>query len=162
MHIFAQKLVSGTSKQVPRNSGPLWQPGVCNDTNSCSLLAQEDPHKTTTHKNCAFAVQSIRKEPFLQQFCLQKPALCKQLFYFQKFQRKLRASIGQGHQTNAPTNKAKNVQKISENCVSSASGQFLDIFRTFFRHFRTFCLRGYFNFLRLFLETLQQCPLKQA
>ena len=32
VHIFAQKLVSRTSKQVLRNLGPLWQPGVYNDT----------------------------------------------------------------------------------------------------------------------------------
>ena len=32
VHIFARKLVSRTSKQVSRNLGPLWQPGVYNDT----------------------------------------------------------------------------------------------------------------------------------
>ena len=30
---FAWKLVSRTSKEVSRNWGPLWQPGVYNDTN---------------------------------------------------------------------------------------------------------------------------------
>ena len=30
VHIFAGKLVSRTSKQVSRNLGPLWQPGVYN------------------------------------------------------------------------------------------------------------------------------------
>ena len=30
MHTFARNLVSRTSKQVSRNSGPLWQPGVAN------------------------------------------------------------------------------------------------------------------------------------
>ena len=34
VHIFAQKLVSRTSKQFSKNLGPLWQPGVYNDTNS--------------------------------------------------------------------------------------------------------------------------------
>ena len=34
VHIFAWKLVSRTSKQVSRNLGPLWQPGVYNDTKS--------------------------------------------------------------------------------------------------------------------------------
>ena len=33
VHIFARKLVSRTSKQVLRNLGPPWQPGVYNDTN---------------------------------------------------------------------------------------------------------------------------------
>ena len=33
VHILARKLVSRTSKQVWRNLGPLWQPGVYNDTN---------------------------------------------------------------------------------------------------------------------------------
>ena len=33
-HIFARKLVSRTSKQVSKNLGPLWQPGVYNDTNT--------------------------------------------------------------------------------------------------------------------------------
>ena len=33
VHIFAWKLVSRTSKQVSRNVGPLWQPGVYNDAN---------------------------------------------------------------------------------------------------------------------------------
>ena len=32
VHIFARKIGSRTSKQVPRNLGPLWQPGVYNDT----------------------------------------------------------------------------------------------------------------------------------
>ena len=32
VHIFARKLVSRTWKQVSRNLGPLWQPGVYNDT----------------------------------------------------------------------------------------------------------------------------------
>ena len=32
VHIFAWKLVSRTSKQVSRNLGPFWQPGVYNDT----------------------------------------------------------------------------------------------------------------------------------
>ena len=32
MHIFAWKLVPRTSKQVSKNLGPLWQPGVYNDT----------------------------------------------------------------------------------------------------------------------------------
>ena len=32
VHIFGRKLVSRTSKQVSRNRGPLWQPGVYNDT----------------------------------------------------------------------------------------------------------------------------------
>ena len=32
VHIPARKLVSRTSKQVSRNLGPLWQPGVYNDT----------------------------------------------------------------------------------------------------------------------------------
>ena len=31
-HIFARKLVSRTSKIVWINLGPLWQPGVYNDT----------------------------------------------------------------------------------------------------------------------------------
>ena len=34
VHIFAWKLVSRTSKQVSRNLGPLWQPGVYNNTNT--------------------------------------------------------------------------------------------------------------------------------
>ena len=34
VHIFAWKLVSRASKQVSRNLGPLWQPGVYNDTNA--------------------------------------------------------------------------------------------------------------------------------
>ena len=34
VHIFVWKLVSRTSKQVSRNLGALWQPGVYNDTNS--------------------------------------------------------------------------------------------------------------------------------
>ena len=34
VHIFAQKLVSRTSKQFSKNLGPLWQPGVYNDTDS--------------------------------------------------------------------------------------------------------------------------------
>ena len=33
VHCFAWKQVSRTSKQVSRNLGPLWQPGVYNDTN---------------------------------------------------------------------------------------------------------------------------------
>ena len=33
VRIFTWKLVSRTSKQVSRNLGPLWQPGVYNDTN---------------------------------------------------------------------------------------------------------------------------------
>ena len=37
VHISAWKLVSRTSKQVSRTLGPLWQPGVYNDTNSCNL-----------------------------------------------------------------------------------------------------------------------------
>ena len=32
-HIFARKQISRTSKQVSKNLGPLWQPGVYNDTN---------------------------------------------------------------------------------------------------------------------------------
>ena len=32
VQIFARKFVSRTSKQVLRNLGPLWQPGVYNDT----------------------------------------------------------------------------------------------------------------------------------
>ena len=32
VHSFARKLVSRTSKQVSKNLGPLWQPGVYNDT----------------------------------------------------------------------------------------------------------------------------------
>ena len=32
VHIFTWKLVSRTSKQVSRNLGSLWQPGVYNDT----------------------------------------------------------------------------------------------------------------------------------
>ena len=32
VHIFARKLVSRTSKQVSKSLGPLWQPGVYNDT----------------------------------------------------------------------------------------------------------------------------------
>ena len=32
---FAQKLVSRTSKQVSINLGPLWPPGVYNDTKQC-------------------------------------------------------------------------------------------------------------------------------
>ena len=35
VHIFARKLVSRTSKQVSKNLGPLWQPGVYNDTKRC-------------------------------------------------------------------------------------------------------------------------------
>ena len=43
VHIFAWKLVSRTSKQVSRNLGPLWQPGVYNDVNPCasSISASE-------------------------------------------------------------------------------------------------------------------------
>ena len=37
-HVFAWKLVSRTWKQVSRNLGPLWQPGVYNDTNARLLL----------------------------------------------------------------------------------------------------------------------------
>ena len=37
-HIFAGKLVSRTSKQVSRNLGPSWQPGVYNDTNACATV----------------------------------------------------------------------------------------------------------------------------
>ena len=33
VHIFGKLLVSRTSKQILRNLGPLWQPGVDNDTN---------------------------------------------------------------------------------------------------------------------------------
>ena len=47
VHIFAWKLVSRTSKQVSRNFGPLWQPGVYNDTNSSSPKAKRSP----THSN---------------------------------------------------------------------------------------------------------------
>ena len=36
VHIFARKLVSRTSKQVFEKLGPLWQPGVYNDTNHYS------------------------------------------------------------------------------------------------------------------------------
>ena len=35
---FCLELVSRTSKQVSRNLGPLWQPGVYNDTNKRSLV----------------------------------------------------------------------------------------------------------------------------
>ena len=35
VHIFARKQVSRTSKRVSKNLGPLWQPGVYNDTNIC-------------------------------------------------------------------------------------------------------------------------------
>ena len=42
VHIFARKLVSRTSKQVSKNLGPLWQPGVYNDTNMiCSLFVSD-------------------------------------------------------------------------------------------------------------------------
>ena len=34
VHIFAWKLVSRPTKQVSSDLGPLWQPGVYNDTNS--------------------------------------------------------------------------------------------------------------------------------
>ena len=37
VHIFARKLVSRTSKQVSKYLGPLWQPGVYNDTNSNTI-----------------------------------------------------------------------------------------------------------------------------
>ena len=37
VHISAGKLVSRTSKQVSRTLGPLWQPGVYNDTKESSL-----------------------------------------------------------------------------------------------------------------------------
>ena len=37
VHIFARKLVSRTSKQVSKNLGPLWQPGVYNDTKENGL-----------------------------------------------------------------------------------------------------------------------------
>ena len=38
VHIFARNLVSRTSKQVSKNLGPLWQPGVYNDTNTLGTL----------------------------------------------------------------------------------------------------------------------------
>ena len=41
VHIFAWKLVSRTSKRVSRNLGPLWQPGVYNDTREVILLCFE-------------------------------------------------------------------------------------------------------------------------
>ena len=40
MNIFACELVSRTSNQVSSNLGPLWQPGVYNDTNSFLALSQ--------------------------------------------------------------------------------------------------------------------------
>ena len=48
VHIFARKLVSRTSKQVSKNLGPLWQPGVYNDTKlRCNdyVLRAEFPSK---------------------------------------------------------------------------------------------------------------------
>ena len=36
-HIFDRKLVSNFSKQVSRNLGPLWQPGVYNDTKAKNM-----------------------------------------------------------------------------------------------------------------------------
>ena len=55
VQIFARKLVSRTSKQVSRNLGPLWQPGVYNDT--CFFLEklQKDSQSLATfrHKKIA-------------------------------------------------------------------------------------------------------------
>ena len=55
MHICAQKLVSRTSKQVSRNLGPLWQPGVYNDTtqNDCRQTFPEDNSLQLQIQNCA-------------------------------------------------------------------------------------------------------------
>ena len=38
VHIFAWRLVSRTSKQVSRSLGPLWQPGVYNDTINAEMV----------------------------------------------------------------------------------------------------------------------------
>ena len=38
VHILARKLGSRTSKQVSRNLGPLWQPGVYNDTRTTFIV----------------------------------------------------------------------------------------------------------------------------
>ena len=54
VHIFAWKLVSRTSKQVSRNLGPLWQPGLYNDTNIViffSLAQAPLPDPTPTPSN---------------------------------------------------------------------------------------------------------------
>ena len=50
VHIFARKLVSRTSKQVSKNLGPLWQPGVYNDTNS-TIVAHS--HLALMYDSCA-------------------------------------------------------------------------------------------------------------
>ena len=47
VHILAWKLVSRTCKQVSRNLGPLWQPGVYNDT-EIILKTTPIPNKLST------------------------------------------------------------------------------------------------------------------
>ena len=58
VHIFARRLVSRTSKRVSRNLGPLWQPGVYNDTNS--------KHKSSTLKNSHLALFEMRVRALLK------------------------------------------------------------------------------------------------
>ena len=49
VHIFARKRVSRTSKQVWRNLGPLWQPGVYNDTKIVKLFSATAHPPTHPH-----------------------------------------------------------------------------------------------------------------
>ena len=64
VHIFARKLVSRTSKQVSKNSGPLWQPGVYNDIKTWPSLSPRLPsdRKVSLGPHLVGKVQASRCE----------------------------------------------------------------------------------------------------
>ena len=72
--------------------------------------------------------------------------------------RKTLSCVTGEHWTGSPNKSidqtGKNCPKMSETCVFRPSGQFWGIFRTFFRHFRTFCRHS------LFLGCPTICPLQ--
>ena len=51
VHIVVWKLVSRTPKQVSGNLGPLWQPGVCNDTKSNEKGFEEGLSEDNSERN---------------------------------------------------------------------------------------------------------------
>ena len=79
VQIFARKLVSRTSKQVSRNLGLLWQPGVYNDTGPLRpmllLKGWQIPDKLTTEKALALLFPEWPWPEACPPWCTSRPLL---------------------------------------------------------------------------------------
>ena len=80
VHIFAWKLVSRTSKQVSRNLGPIWQPGVYNDT----IRIMRSPYSIQNPSNPENAPQNTLQNrnyrPKCEKIGISPKSVCSRIF----------------------------------------------------------------------------------